>query len=153
MVGTTDVQSASNGSVSNGSASNGTASNGSAVTNRNHNGSTVDDKNAALDKIRLNPHVNIVIINSFNPEKSCILFIFVCHVFYFCPHQKHQKSEYKTTWDDLLWGNIIYLGYLHLGAVYGLYLLLTGNCKISTVLLSETFLYKILSIKYFKILC
>lgn len=35
--------------------------NGNGVTNRHANGSSVADKDAALEKDRLNPHVNIVI--------------------------------------------------------------------------------------------
>lgn len=57
--------------------------------------------------------------------------------FVFGVNQLHRKSDVKTTWDDLLWRNIIYLAYLHLGGVYGLYLLFTGQCKIATVLMSK----------------
>lgn len=130
MVGTTDVQGASNGN---------------GVTNRHQNGSSVDNKDAALDKDRLNPHVKhtcFVIMNSSPNAFYSFLFAFFFLLSHEkCVHQMHRKSEYKTTWDDLLWFNIIYLAYLHLGGVYGLYLLFTGQCKISTVLMSKLRLF------------
>ncbi|XP_017774706.1 PREDICTED: stearoyl-CoA desaturase 5-like [Nicrophorus vespilloides] len=46
-------------------------------------------------------------------------------------NQNHESSN-KYSW-DIVWFNVFVLGYLHLAAVYGLVLVLTGNTKISTI--------------------
>lgn len=39
--------------------------------------------------------------------------------------------------DDLIWKNVMFFVYLHLGSFWGLYLIFTGQCKIVTIAMGK----------------
>lgn len=113
------------------------SSNGTTPTIRQPNGS-IETTDGSVDKHYLNPHV-IIVLRMFCSNLNARFFTnqlkFVS--FFNRSHQMHRPSEVSLTMKDIIWTNVIYLAYLHLGAVYGFWLLITGQCKIATILMSE----------------
>lgn len=51
--------------------------------------------------------------------------------------QYTQPTDASWTFNDLVWKNVAFFVYLHLGSFYGLYQIFTGQCKIATILMGE----------------
>lgn len=49
---------------------------------------------------------------------------------------------------DLVWKNIMFFVYLHIGSFYGIYLILTGQCTIATILMSKFNIFKTTDLCY-----
>jgi len=50
--------------------------------------------------------------------------------------KKSSADDAPWGFKDLVWKNIAFFVYLHLGSFYGLYLIFTGQCKIATILMA-----------------
>lgn len=46
-----------------------------------------------------------------------------------------QTTDAAWTIKDIVWKNVLFFVYLHLGSFYGFYLIFTGQCKIATILM------------------
>lgn len=48
-----------------------------------------------------------------------------------------QSSDASWKFEDIVWKNVAFFVYLHLGSAYGIYQVFTGQCKIATVLMGK----------------
>lgn len=48
-----------------------------------------------------------------------------------------QASDASWKFEDIVWKNVGFFVYLHLGSAYGIYQVFTGQCKIATVLMGK----------------
>lgn len=59
-----------------------------------------------------------------------------------------QSSDASWKFEDIVWKNVAFFVYLHLGSAYGIYQVFTGQCKIATVLMGKFWIETTLMIKY-----
>lgn len=65
-----------------------------------------------------------------------------------------QSDDASWTFDDLVWKNIFFFVYLHLGSFYGIYQILTGQCKLATIFMGNYFTgYQLSACKWIPIEC
>lgn len=66
----------------------------------------------------------------------CIrLLLYFIYLFFFIWFVQHIPATW--TWNDLNWKNVWFFAYLHAGSIYALYIILTGQAKLLTVLFGK----------------